>query len=547
MFKLNNKEQMEIFSPESSWSYYQKKVIDESWVGYFHDKIFPNINEGAFRPLYVDTSEGRSNDPINVTVSLFIIKSITNCTDEEVYHSLLFDARIQYAVHINRIEDIRFSKNIMGNFRTKIRTYYEKTGINLLDEELRRLNDYILELHNVDRSVLRRDSLMVSDSCKNLSRIELVYTVNHNFIKLLSELKIDLLEEYECYLNEKHRNEVIYKTRDSEGESKLTTLLNTSLKLYEQYKDDSRVNNSESFKLLERMIRDQYDDGESKPKENKEISSTSLQTPYDPESTYRYKYKGNKGYVVDVEEAVNDGNPMITDWSTNQNVKSDAEIMKEHLESMEDKEPDEETKTVEITDGAYYSNELNELAKTKNVELHPTELVGKKVESGNLTEFKIDEESHEVLECPNGCEPVENSYKENTKIISAKFDKSKCETCLFKDKCIAYKNGKKTSSLKTTVEKYNNAKQREKQKDENYQELSNLRAGVEGIPSLLRRRYHIDTRAVKGQVCLNIDLGCSIVAINIKKATNMLSDLALFAINLVKRHQQLKNLVWITY
>lgn len=546
MFKLNNIEQVDMFSIYDRWTPYQKSLIDTSWVGNFHNKIFPNINEEIFRPLYANSKEGRSNDPINVTVSLFIIKSITNATDEEVFHALLFDTRIQYALHIANIEDIKFSKNIMGNFRRKIREYYEQTGINLLEVALKELNGDILELADVDKSVLRRDSLMISDSCKKLSRIELVYTVNHDFIKYLSVIGIEVKEEYQCYLNEKHRNEVIYRTRDEEGESKLETLLNTTLKLYEEYKENSQVNNSESFKLLERIITEQYNQDESKPKENKEISSTSLQTPYDPNSTYRHKYKDNKGYVADVVEAVNNGKPMVTDWNTYQNVKSDAEIMKEHLESLEDSEENKETKVTEITDGAYYSNELKELAETKNVELHPTELVGKKSDCGNLTEFKIDEESHEVLACPNGCKPVDNSYNDTTSTITAKFDRTKCERCPLKDKCVAYNCGKKASTLKTTVDKYNNALQREKQHNPEYQAVSNLRAAVEGIPSVLRRRYHIDTRANKGQVCLNIDLSCAMLAINIKRMANIFNKLIIHIIKLIKKHQFRKNWVWIT-
>ena len=382
--------------------------------------------------------------------------------------------------------------------------------------------------------------MMISDACKNLSRVELAYAVNRNLLRFLLKQNIEIPEEYKCYLSDSHRNEVIYRTKDDESADRLTTLLTTSLKLYELYKDNSLVKDSEEFKLLERMISDQYDSENNKPKDNKEIESTSLQTPVDPESTYRYKYKGNTGYVADIEEAVNDGNPMITDWSVHQNVKSDSEIMKEHLESLEDKPTDEEIKVIEITDGAYYSEELRELAESKNVELHPTELVGKKSDCGNLLDYKIDDKSHQVLECPNGCEPVENSYDVEKKLITAKFDKDKCATCPYRAMCASNNCGKKAEELKVTVEKLNNAIQRAKNNDPEYQSISNLRAGVEGLPSLLRRVYEIDHRATKGSFCLKTTLGASIIAINIKRGAKMVKNTLVSVLNFIKNTQNLK-------
>ena len=422
MFRKNSvsNEQMNLFSKEDNWTKYQLKRIEESWVGYFHDIIFLAIDEEPYRVLYSDNDASCPNTPVNILVSLLIIKSIANLTDEETMDSLLFDQRIQYAVHTINLDKQPISKNMIGNFRGKIVDYEATSGINLFDNTMSQINDLLLKLHDVDRSIERIDSMMISSSCKKLSRIELVYTVNCNFVKLLDNFN-KVPSEFECYLNEKHKNEVIYRTRDKETDDKLTTLLSTSLKLYEAFKDDKDVCESKEFKLLERMINDQYDKDNNKPKDNKDIKPDSLQTPVDPEATYRHKYKDNIGYVGNVVEANNNGNPMITDWSVDCNTKSDTEFMKEYLEKQSDNTINtdndncEVNKNTKVTDGAYYSEEIKELGEEKGIDIHPTELVGKKVDNKNLLEFVIDNESYQVLECPNKIVPISSTYNRDVR------------------------------------------------------------------------------------------------------------------------------------
>jgi len=50
-----------------------------------------------------------------------------------------------------------------------------------------------------------------------------------------------------------------------------------------------------------------------------------------------------------------------------------------------------------------------------------------------------------------------------------------------------------------------------------YQELAKKRAGIEGIPSALRRRYKIDHLPVRGLVRVKVYLGFKISAINCKR------------------------------
>ena len=50
-----------------------------------------------------------------------------------------------------------------------------------------------------------------------------------------------------------------------------------------------------------------------------------------------------------------------------------------------------------------------------------------------------------------------------------------------------------------------------------YKEIASKRAGVEGIPSVLRRKYGIDHLPVRGKVRSKVWLGFKISAINCKR------------------------------
>ena len=50
-----------------------------------------------------------------------------------------------------------------------------------------------------------------------------------------------------------------------------------------------------------------------------------------------------------------------------------------------------------------------------------------------------------------------------------------------------------------------------------YKDIASKRAGVEGIPSVLRRRYGIDHLPVRGKVRSKVWLGFKVAAINCKR------------------------------
>ena len=71
-------------------------------------------------------------------------------------------------------------------------------------------------------------------------------------------------------------------------------------------------------------------------KEDGTMNSTALQNPSDPEATFRTKAgKDHRGYVANPEESVGKNGSVVTDYAYEQNIHSDSQFLKEHLEQMD--------------------------------------------------------------------------------------------------------------------------------------------------------------------------------------------------------------------
>lgn len=491
-------------------------LLNDNWPGYFRENIFPKIEEENFRVLYSDKAS-RPNTPVNIMVGLLILKELTGLTDDELMQSLIFDMRFQYALCTTSFEKQPISKNVFTNFRNALIKYELETGKDLYKEEIIRLSKYINDCCKKDTTLKRMDSLMISSSCKHLSRIDLVYKVNVNLIEKINVLEKELLGEREKkYLEAGFKKENVYAVTKENQKEKLSTFLEDSKTLYKKYKDNNKINTLEEFKLLDRMLREQTDDKTGTPKESKDIKPDSLQNPSDPDATYRFKYGNNVGYVANIVEEIHEnGEVYITDYDVKQNTYSDASFMKDYINN----KTDDKNETT-LIDAAYYSSEIDELAKEKNIELIPTQTMGKKqVNNTVIAGFEIDEETHQVLSCPNNQTPIDSKYNEEKHVYLAHFDKNKCEGCPFREMCEKANFIKKTKvSVRFTNETYQKSKLEVKMNTEEYKKISNNRAGIEGTMSIFRRRYNIDENPSRGLLRQKLKVGGCVASINIKKA-----------------------------
>lgn len=188
------------------------------------------------------------------------------------------------------------------------------------------------------------------------------------------------------------------------------------------------------------------------------------------------------------------------------NTYSDQKFAQEAIERL-----DEDTTL--IIDGAYFSEDINNKARARGITMIPTNLIGG-TKNSNCDKFEIDEKEHLVKKCPSGHKPINSKFKEGS--YRAHFNKKHCSSCPLRKDCPVVKQ-KKSYLLKVSEKTLHRSRLITKMGTSEYQELARKRAGIEGVPSALRRRYKIDHLPVKGLIRSKVYLGFKISAINCKR------------------------------
>jgi hypothetical protein len=482
------------------------KHLKGSWAETFSKKIFPFIEEDRFSVLYSDNPATRPNNPANVYFGLLILREVFNQSDEEALNALMFDIRYQYALHTTSFQEQPVSKNSLTNFRAAVYKYNQEHGVDLIQEEIESHAQQFSKLLKIEGKTIRMDSLMVSSSCRKLSRLEIIYSTVRRLIKVIDQNR--LAENFKPYLEEDHYNDTIYRSRDKDLNSKIKKVLKDGLRLHHLYRKNKEISKTEEFKLLSRMLKEQTRKGSIKS--SKTISPDSLQNPTDPEATYRKKGKKKHiGYTANIVEKFDDKNRMITGYDLKKNTYSDQKFAQDTIIKL----TVEKDETTLLVDGTYYSEDIAKKAEVKGIKMVPTNLVGGGKNS-NSAKFEIDEKEHLVKKCPSGHKPIHSTFKEGS--YRAHFNQKHCSHCPLRKDCSVVKQ-KKSYLFKVSETKLHRSQLIAKMGTSKYQDLARKRAGIEGIPSTLRRRYKIDHLPVRGEVRSKVWLGFKISAINCKR------------------------------
>ena len=507
-----------------------KKFVTKSWAKDFSEIIFPAINEDRFSVLYSNNTASRPNNPVNAVIGSLILKELFNLTDDELLASILCDVRFQYALNTTSFKDQPFSDRTFSRFRERLYLYSLETGRDLLHEEMEAMADAFVRYLDISPSVKRMDSLMVSSSCKKMSRLEILYTCVSNMVKAVYKTgEYQNLKNMEHYLDEGDKNDTIYHRKSEEISGRLQSVIDDAGTLTRDL--GGAYFELPEYQLLLRVLKEQTEttDGKLIPADKKNILPDSLQNPSDPDATYRSKAgKDNKGYVGNLVETFDQKGSIITSYDYKVNSHSDSSFCRETIEKL----GKQEEPTTLITDGAYGSLENVELASENNIQLITTALIGITPEI-ILGEFELDESTHEVVKCPSGKTPYKTSYYEQSGLYRASFNKKTCENCPLREQCGA-KLQKKSAYVLITIKTIQRASYLKKLSSDEYLTLQKKRNGVEGLPSVLRRRYHVDTMPVRGLVRSKIWFSFKVGAINVKRLLKMVAEKA--ATQLLKRN-----------
>lgn len=484
-----------------------RRYVDESWAPEFYLEVTSKINQDRYAVLYSDNPASRPSTPIDQLVSALIIKEMFGDTDEELLLNIMTNITYQYALGLTSAQDIEFSERSFGRFRAKLKAYEEKTGIELIRLEQEEIAMRFCKLLNISGKKKRMDSLMIDSKGKYMTRLEIVHVTVANGLKVLSKEVIP--EDMKHYLDPNDRNKVIYHQADEELGPKLQMAIYDAFRTEQLMKECGISEEVSEYRILKRMLGDQTQDGELKDK--KDILPDSLQNPNDPDETYRYKAgKQYHGYVGNVVQAYSeDGASIIVNAGYEQNTYSDSQFMKDYI----DNKKDSAEETV-ITDGAYQSAENDEAAEKAGITHKATSLTGKKVDP-IVTEFDWDEDNNAVTLCPMGKAPLKQSVYKNGKTHRLVFDKKECsQTCPYFERCHA-KEQKDTTVVTVSKDSIERAEKQEQLDSEEYKQAARERNAVEGVPSVLRRRYRVDDIPVFGLRRSRVFFRFKVIACNV--------------------------------
>ena len=577
MFEENHEhEQESLFSPVKDLPSGPKTKLENHWSTHFYRHVFIQIDETKFEVLYHD-GYSRPNKPVNELVSLEILKQLMGLSDEELKHAYLFDFRVRNALGKETLGD-NICPKTFTNFRRRLLEYEEETGRDLLHEVFEEHRDYLQDEFDIDGSTQRMDSTLVEANIKELSRMDLIGKVVYNFLNDLPEERLEELPADMEEFAEREKSELSYELAPEDAAAAMETLAEWAGWLVDQFDDHDGFNELESFGYLQRVLDEQcyripeleeddeneigdehndddddedspgwephrklssatedneQDEGDEEPsvsdddqgtriglKDSDEIPSDSLHNPHDDEATYRRKYGEEYfGYVANLAETCGDDNPfqLITTVRTDTNNTDDGELLGEDVEELRY----ETGLTDLLVDGGYTHQEVEAMCANHGISQHFTGIKGTDPPEGTLSLAEFDWDGYELLACPAGHEPLEQSHSEKGR-ISFRMAKEHCEGCEYKDSC-RVEEKQQFYSFGFWERKLDIARRRARLDDPASQEFLNQRAGAE---SMINEVFHKTGKRTKftGSIKVKNASIAKAIGTNLKRASRHLNE-----------------------
>ncbi len=495
--------------------------LKKSWAAIFYEHVFCRINEGLFAPLYC-SDNGRPNFPVNILMGLDLIKEIRGYTDEVLLDEYAYNFQISYALGLRTLGERYFAPRTLYEFRARLYNYSleHPEEADLIFAQFEKFTAHFIKVAKLNTDEARMDSTQIMSNIKVAGRLSLAYDVLVNGIKSLPEELLN--DELKIFLKSDYKTYFLYKLKSKDAPSRIQSLINYCAKVLQLVQKQPKLKTYPAIELTNRFLAEQATFNEEQncwtAKDNKEISPKSLQSAYDPDATYRNKNgKKHVGYVLNLTETCADDNPvqMVTHYDLAPNTTSDTEFLKETIPELKEKG----VKDL-YTDGAYYSPDNTEEAKIQGIEIHYTDMTGRKKSSDKLpyNAFEI-KNKEKILRCPADQEPIRAEFNEKDKTLSAHFNRDICDKCPLREYC-RVKFQKKDTVIRVNQKTLAAEETRLKIEDkEERQKLISKRAAIEGTNSSLKRSQNAGKLSVRGIVKSDLVIGTKLIAHNFRQLT----------------------------
>lgn len=509
MFKRNEfHRQRTLFSSTSHLPAKLRQRLEASWAHTFYQEVFCRIDEQLFAVLYSEKTS-RPNVPVNVLVSLEILKSGFGWSDEELYDHCCFDLQVRYALGMHELDQELFEVRSLYNFRRRVRDYAAETGVNLFAEVMAQVTDEQLSRHQIKTTWQRIDSTQVLSNLAALSRLELIVAVLQKVYAALED-NASWQERLSFYLDGRAQR-VCWRIPNPEQDAHFDRLGQLLLEL--------SASGGEAGALAGRVLREQYEivDDRVQLRQAASVSPTSLQSPHDEEATYRRKGgKGSKGYVANVSETCSPKNKvqLITHVAVGNNQQDDAKLLEQSLDEQAERgiEIDEVT-----TDGGYSGPEAEKACARHQVAMQPTRLRGGQSKADHFDwsayQWEVDEAGHPcAVICPQGQRAaLVEGNGQSTSPFRATF--AGCEGCAFFNGTCRVVARQKGPTLYVSRRSIEVARQRSRMREVDRR----VRAPVEATVRSLKRGLTGSKLPVRGLIRATMVLCAAALMVNARR------------------------------
>jgi hypothetical protein len=490
----------------------KRERLEKTWAHQYRARALPLIEEKPFAK-YFDPANGRPNKSVQLLVSVLLLKEIKNLTDEEVLEHLEWNTSWHYALDITP-EEAHTCQKTLHNFRRRLLD--DDKGAALFEGTTAR----VIAAAGLSTGRQRLDSTHIVSNIRLLTRLGLfVDTLTHFLSDVRKEhprLYAALPEELdERYLE---REGYFADARSSEAPRRLQETAQDIHFVVRWFEAQGTVCKMESYILLSRLYEEQFvvptTDLPKRIELQEKPSSSSLQSPSDPDATYGHK---GKGYEVQLTETCDENNPfqVVTAVGVNGANESDQHQVEPALEQTE-RTCGRAPKKLH-TDCGYGSGENIVKAQQE----HGTELlapIGAKESEKHvpLGQFEFNAEGTLVVKCPMGQVPVEQKPTRGGKAMLALFTKEQCRDCPFRGRCPAEKRGA-VRVLRFGAADVAVARRRVEQETPEFKEAHKIRSGIEATNSELKRCHGLRKLRVRRRPQVELSVRLKVLALNIKR------------------------------
>jgi len=517
MFRLSSP-QRPLFGVEHRLDAVKRGRLERSWAHQYREKGLPLIDEGRFAKFF-DDDNGRPNKPVRLVTSVLLFKEVWDLTDAEALAELEWNMLWHYALDITPEEAHTCQKTLHN---TRVRLVNDDEGASLFEGTTARL----IEAAGLQTHRQRQDSTHIVSNIKILTRLGLFVRTLTQFLEALRKQQPSACEGLPEELRARYLDREGYfaDARGSEAPRRLKQAALDVFTVLRAIEGNAAVMQMESFTLVKRLFDDQCVAPKAKePKRielNEKPSSSSLQSPSDPDVTYGHK---GKGYEVQLTETCVPENPFqaVTAASVNGANESDQHQVQPALEQTERTcgEAPEELHT----DAGYGSG-----ANIVEAREHGTELkapIGAKESEKHLSlgEFTLNEAGDRVLTCPTGAAPVRQGPTKSGKKVQAWF--GACQDCPLKSICPTQKDGR-LRRLTFDAETVAVARRRAEQETSAFKERHKIRSGIEATNSELKRCHGLRKLRVRRRPRVALAVRLKALALNMKRYMTYLCETA---------------------